>query len=187
MEIKLVIDERLVAVVKRVFRHILNRRIMAGMTLSLVGGMAFYVYAASKPYTFVDGATISAAQVNANFDSLVSELNVDADVHNIRAILSKATANSYCPSGSVAIHTPYSYRGKTGNQICAADGRAKYTCAAVKYIYITNSNGYGSYPTNDPSCGSSIRTPWPWGDEYDAPNTLDGEWGHGDTYVVCCK
>lgn len=182
MEIKIQLDDQLLTSLRR-----RSRQLFVGAGVVALSGAAMVAWAVSKPYSFTDGAVISASQVNSNFDTIYNEANTLGDVTNIRDIINKAAANTYCPSGFVAIHTPYSYRGKTGNQICAADGRAKVTCGAVKYMFITNGSGYGSYPTNDLACSSAVSYPWPWGNNYDVPNTLDSEWGHGDTYIVCCK
>lgn len=182
MEIKIQIDDESL----RRLKH-LGRRVV--LTASFVGlsGVALYALALSKPYSFTDGAVVSAGQVNSNFDTVYTEVSLMGDSTNIRAVVNKTTANSFCPSGNVAVHVPFSFKGKTGNQICAADGRGKVTCGGVKYVYVTNSNGYGSYTPNDLSCTQAVNFPWPWGSDYDVPNSLDSEWGHGDTWVVCCR
>ncbi len=108
-------------------------------------------------------------------------------VINVRAILTKAAANGFCPTGSTAIYTPRSYLYKTGDQICAANAQPARTCAGVKFVYVTAANGNGAYPTNDQPCTASLGVAWPWGWDYPAPDTLDSEWSHGDTFVVCCK
>jgi hypothetical protein len=106
---------------------------------------------------------------------------------NVRSFVTKANANSVCPSPSTAIHVPWAWMGKTGNELCAADARQKTTCSVVKYVFVTVANGWGTYPPADFSCANTIDLPWPWGNEYPTPDTLDGEWGHGDTWVVCCQ
>ena len=130
-------------------------------------------------------AAVQGTDIHAGIGLSIQGQSI-ADSQNVRAIVTKATANGYCSAGT-AVHVPWSYRGLTGSQICAADARNRTSCTAVHYIYITNNNSYGSYPTNDPGCGAPLAFPWPWGNTYDRPNTLDGEWGHGDTYVVCCQ
>ena len=107
-------------------------------------------------------------------------------VINMRAIVTKSAANLVCPSGT-AIYTPRSYLGKTGNQICAADSRGRTTCTGVKFIYVTEANVSAGYAPSDGSCGAAVGAPWPWGYDYGAPDTLDSEWGHGNTYAVCCN
>lgn len=107
-------------------------------------------------------------------------------VFNVRSIVSKTSADAVCGQTATAIYVPRSYLGKTGTEICAADVRKKATCAAVRYVFVTTDNQFGAYPTNDLSCASAVQVAWPWGTDYGAPDTLSGEWGHGDTHVVCC-
>jgi hypothetical protein len=112
-----------------------------------------------------------------------------AHTHNFRSIVTKNNADGYCTSayaGSTAINVPFSWRGKTGNQICAGDGRGKTTCAAVPYLYITIENVHGRYAPNDGSCSAGVDRPWPWGNENGGPNTLSGEWVTA-MHVVCCR
>lgn len=104
---------------------------------------------------------------------------------NVRAIVTKSAADAHCPGK--AVHVPWSYRGQTGAQICAADARYLNTCTGVKYVYVTNGNSYGTYAPNDRSFSQTVDHPWPWGQAYSAPNTLSSEWVHGSTWVVCCQ
>jgi len=108
---------------------------------------------------------------------------------NVRALLTKAHVDNICPNGTKAAHVPLSYRGKTGNEICAANnGREEKSCQSVKYIYVRNNNSFGDdFSRFDKTCQSSVVYPWPWGRQRSVPNTYSIEWGHGDTWVVCCK
>jgi hypothetical protein len=67
MEIKVVIDDRIVDLVRRVFR----RRVLAATAgvVTLVSGIGV-VYGVGTLNTFTAGTTISASQVNANFSTL---------------------------------------------------------------------------------------------------------------------
>jgi hypothetical protein len=107
------------------------------------------------------------------------------DSITVRTIVTKQSANAVCPIGK-AIYTPWSYRGQTGAQICAADHQGLHACGAVVFVYVNTSNGFGTYPPNDIGCESPVPDPWPWGTDYNVPDTLDGEWSHGNTHVVCC-
>ena len=97
MEIKLQIgiDDRIITGLKRVLRP------RTGLMLLVVLGVATsaLVYAATitKPNTFSDGTTISAAQVNANFDTLYTEEN--AKESRVTA-LEKFEGFSYYGTGS---------------------------------------------------------------------------------------
>lgn len=108
-------------------------------------------------------------------------------VFNVRSIVDKTKADSYCTAPATAIYVPRSFLGKTGDTICAADARNKITCAAVKYVYVTEDNSFGSYPTYDLKCSDPVPNAWPWGEDYPFPDTLGAEWGHGNTFVVCCR
>jgi hypothetical protein len=60
-------------------RFFLKKSLTKGRILLGVGITVFFlatvVYAVSKPYDFVDGTVISAAEVNANFDILYARVN----------------------------------------------------------------------------------------------------------------
>jgi hypothetical protein len=129
------------------------------------------------------GVTVGGA-LAANGDLLAYGKSVTS-VTDVRAVVSKTAANGVCPAGT-AIYTPWAYRGATGSQICAADSRGQTSCKAVIYVYVTIANGFGVYAPNDPSCDTAVDNAWPWGRAPGTPNTLDSEWGYGDTYVVCC-
>jgi hypothetical protein len=51
---------------------------------------------------------------------------------------------------------------------------------------VTEANGYGTYAPDNGACSAAVNYPWPWGADFGSPDTLDSEWGHGDTLVVCC-
>lgn len=81
------------------------RRPRALLLLLAVGLTPLAVYAAvSKPYTFSDGATISASQVNANFDTVYAATNANTDaISNIQISesgLKEELMPSTCPSGT---------------------------------------------------------------------------------------
>jgi hypothetical protein len=111
---------------------------------------------------------------------------VPADVINVRILVTKAQANGLCP-GAASSYVPISWLGETGNHICAADVHGPKTCSGVKYVVITADNRHGRWQSDkDLGCDDPVPRPWPWGYEYDRPDTLDGEFMHGDTWVVCC-
>lgn len=65
-----------------------RRLIVVGYGLGIATS-SLLVYAAviSKPYTFTDGTVVSAAQINANFDTLVSEVNSkDSRISSLEAV-----------------------------------------------------------------------------------------------------
>jgi hypothetical protein len=70
MEIKIVIDDRIIRGFKRVF----NKRIMlpAGIVFSLMIGLV--AIAATIPNTFESGITISSSEMNGNFAYIISRL-----------------------------------------------------------------------------------------------------------------
>ncbi len=137
---------------------------------------------------------LTQSEVAAALDAAPADLHVNTRVGgqlihnslNIRTIYTKANADSRCGSAT-AVHVPWSWRGRTGNAICAGDARGRNSCASVRFVYITNANGAGSYDPNNLSCSSEVNYPWPWGTQYSAPNSLSAEWGHGNTHVVCCQ
>lgn len=106
---------------------------------------------------------------------------------NVRAFLTKNDADKACPEGSKAAHVPLLFRGKTGHEICAANGREEKSCHSVIYHFVRNNNTHGIYSKHNKSCQQPVERPWPWSYQYSSPNTLSSEWGHGDTWVVCCK
>ena len=106
---------------------------------------------------------------------------------NVRAFVAKGTVDKICPKGTKAAHVPLSFRGKTGNEICAANDRDEKSCQSVIYRYVTNSNGHGPYPKYDQSCQQPVDNPWPWGNQRKNPNTYSPEWGFGSIRIVCCK
>jgi hypothetical protein len=108
------------------------------------------------------------------------------EVENVRTIITKATADSACPVGSLASYVPASHRGRTGSEICAADYRGWKACVGVKFFYVTAENRYGMYQPNDGACWLPVQYPWPWGMTMSSPDTAGGDWVHGNTHVVCC-
>ncbi len=127
----------------------------------------------------VDGNIAAGGDVSAYGETLTNTVNVQYS-------FTKASANGVCPSGSLAVYTPWAYRGQTGDQICGAT-RSHKTCAAVKYVYGTIAGNFGTYPQGDITCPAAVNDPWPWGSYDTRPDTLDSEWGHPDLYVVCCQ
>jgi hypothetical protein len=134
---------------------------------------------------------------NSQGDRIYSDFTFNGDVSsygasisriiNVRNIVPKTMANGYCPTGSTAIYTPRSYIGKTGNDICAANVRTAKTCMAVNFVWVTTANGSGQYSVHNLTCASNVNVPWPWGSDNNVPDTMDGEWGYGSTWVVCCQ
>jgi hypothetical protein len=158
-------------------------------------GAAYFVDTATDQT--IAGTKNFAGKVGIGTDQPAAALDVRGDIAmngaslsttiNVRAILTYGNAAAYCPSGSVPIYTSRKYLGKTGAQICAADARKKTTCAAAKLIWIAADNSSGAHPPDDRDCSQPIPFPWPWGQDYEEPDSLAGEWGHGNTWVVCCQ
>lgn len=134
----------------------------------------------------VGALTTAVGALQTSVATQTTRINQLYALEHMRTILPKAAATGHCPSGT-AIHVPLGWVGRTGNEICAADSRGLTNCASVQYVYITNGNSSGSYDVNNLACNQSVVAPWPWGYSTGSPNTLDAEWGHGDTYVVCCN
>lgn len=75
MEIRLIIDDRLVSFARRT-RAVVTRRRAAFLAGALVAiGSALALADVVKPHTFSSGTPISAAEVNENFDALVTAVN----------------------------------------------------------------------------------------------------------------
>ncbi|MGD1713337.1 hypothetical protein [Dapis sp. BLCC M172] len=109
-------------------------------------------------------------------------------IENVRTIVTKSDADKYCSSvpGALAAHVPPSYLGKTGKEICAANNKEQKDCSEVPVVLVSNNNIHGRDIPNDMSCNEPVKYAWPWGKPYTYPNTLPSEWGHGNTWVVCC-
>jgi len=135
----------------------------------------------------IKGLQGQVGELQAAIASLQEKVTIHEKYENVRTIVTKAQADKYCPEGTKAAHVPLSYREKTGNEICAANGREERTCQSVLFVYVTNGNGSRRYLPYDKSCQAPISHPWPWGRSYSRPNTLAREWEHGDIWVVCCK
>jgi hypothetical protein len=134
----------------------------------------------------VGALTTAVGALQTSLATQTTRVNQLYALEHMRSILPKAAATGHCPTGT-AIHVPLGWAGRTGNEICAADSRGLTHCASVQYVYITNGNSSGSYDVNNLACSQSVVAPWPWGYSTGTPNSLDAEWGHGDTYVVCCN
>lgn len=52
-----------------------GKLLKVGMGLGLILAPVFVIAAITKPYTFTDGTVVSASQINANFDTIVTEVN----------------------------------------------------------------------------------------------------------------
>src|SRR5689334_13232501 len=76
MEIKLVIDDRAVAAVRRLAALVTRRRVALGLGGAVLAS-AVFAFAApiSKPHTFTAGTKVVAEEVNANFDTLYAAFN----------------------------------------------------------------------------------------------------------------
>ncbi len=144
---------------------------------------------------------IKTAQEKAleNFQQEVEKITEEAKekiasleaIENVRAIVTKSDADKICSSkpGSKATYVPFSYIGKTGQEICAAnyDNNLK-KCSQVPFVWVSNNNTHGRYQQNDKKCGDSVQAPWPWINQYTEPNTntvRDGR-PYADSWVVCC-
>ena len=107
-------------------------------------------------------------------------------VENLRAIITKSQADKFCPGEAKAAHVPRLFFGKTGTEICASNNRKLKSCASVNFVFVTNENGSGSHVPHNKGCKEKVDIAWPWGSSFNVPNTLNIEWGHGNTWVVCC-
>ncbi|GGA38860.1 hypothetical protein [Okeania sp. KiyG1] len=112
------------------------------------------------------------------------------EIENVRAIVTKSDADKICSSkpGSKATYVPFSYIGKTGQEICAASYGDLKSCSQVPFVWVSNKNTHGKYEKNDKKCGDPVQAPWPWINQYTEPNTntvRDGR-PYADSWVVCC-
>lgn len=119
------------------------------------------------------GTLAPAAALGVNGDVAIYDRFASL-VFNVRSIVDKTNADSYCTAPATAIYVPRSFSGKTGDTICAADDRNEVTCAAVKYVYVTQDNSSGSYTANDRKCSDPVPNAWPWGRDSDVPDTHTG-------------
>jgi hypothetical protein len=168
-------------------------------------GAAYYVDTASdqtiagnKSFsgkaTFAADVSVAAnvsvgANVTVAGDLVLNGASISTTI-NVRSIVPYNSAATYCPSGSVPSYVPRSWMNKTGAEICAADngtGPKRRTCVAAKQVWVAADNTSGAYPPTDLDCSKPIAYPWPWGQDYGSPDTTGGEWGHGNTWVVCCQ
>jgi hypothetical protein len=154
------------------------------------GGKVSFADTVSSAGKVTIGSADAPAGLDVHGDIAFNGASLNTTI-NVRSIVPYNSAATYCPSGSVPIYTPRRYLGKTGAQICAADSPSnnakKTTCTAVKQVWVAADNTSGAYPPNDLDCSQPVPFPWPWGQDYDAPDSLGAEWGHGNTWVVCCK
>ncbi len=112
-------------------------------------------------------------------------------IENVRTIVTKSDADKFCSSesgvsGALAAHVPFSYLGKTGQDICAANHKDLKRCAQVPFVWVSNENRHSTYKPENKGCSEPVEYAWPWGRSFGSPNTLGIEWGHGNTWVVCC-
>ncbi|NEO55573.1 MAG: hypothetical protein F6K54_22365 [Okeania sp. SIO3B5] len=112
------------------------------------------------------------------------------EIENVRAIVTKSDADKICSSkpGSKATYVPFSYIGRTGQEICAASYGDLKSCSQVPFVWVSNKNTHGKYEKNDKKCGDPVQAPWPWINQYTEPNTntvRDGR-PYADSWVVCC-
>jgi hypothetical protein len=162
-----------------------------------LGGQGASYYVATVGDQTIDGVKNFAGKVGIGTTDPQAPLDVRGDIAvngaslsttiNVRAFVSYNSATGYCPSGSVAIYTSRNYLNKTGAEICAADTRKKNTCVAAKLLWVAADNTSGPYAPGDRDCKTAIPFPWPWGQDYAEPDSLGNEWGHGNTWVVCCQ
>ncbi|NEQ39834.1 MAG: hypothetical protein F6K40_27735 [Okeania sp. SIO3I5] len=113
------------------------------------------------------------------------------EIENVRTIVTKSDADKICSSkpGSKATYVPFSYIGRTGQEICADnyDGDLK-SCSQVPFVWVSNKNTHGRYERNDQDCNEPVQAPWPWVKQYTKPNTntvRDGR-PYANSWVVCC-
>ena len=108
MEIKIIIDDRIVNTIKKTLRKRVVIPLFAGL-LVLAGAVA--IAAISVPNTFTSGETISSSEVNANFTTLVNQINSNSssissinDGSNVVAfhVHKNGVAQSYPGDGSWA-------------------------------------------------------------------------------------
>jgi hypothetical protein len=135
----------------------------------------------------VPGVKLDVAGAIRSTEDVLPYGYTQTETINVRSIFPKPMANAVCPSGSSASYVPWRWRGKSGNEICAADVAGMKACYAVKLVYVTAANATGTDPQYDLPCGAQVHYPWPWGQDYSLPDIFDGEYLHGNVHVVCCK
>jgi hypothetical protein len=110
---------------------------------------------------------------------------------NIRALVPREMVDKQiCPTGSKAAYVPLSYRGKSGNEVCAANRGQEKSCQSIRYLYLKSSNRFSThFETNklhEKTCQSTVPVAWPWGFSNTEPTTAPGA-SAGSTWVVCCQ
>ncbi len=173
------------------------RKIQLGglVTLTAIVGLAVYFGRIDA-----EAKSIKPKQIKAEQDQALEEFGKKTEkvieiaqrspgsVENVRAFVTKSDVDKVCPSklGSLAAHVPFSYLGKTGQEICAANYRDRKRCAKVPFVWVSNDNQHGTYIPENKACNEPLEYAWPWGGSFDKPNTSGSEWAHGNTWVVCC-
>lgn len=78
-------------------------------------------------------------------------------------------------------------KNRTGNQLCASNGRTLRTCTGVRYWYGTVDNSWGRYAAADKGCATGLSNDaiWPFA-TVGGNSTLAGEWILS-SLVVCCQ
>ena len=122
---------------------------------------------------------------------LQQQVTTQERYENIRALVPREMVdNQICPTGSKAAYMPLSYRGKSGNEICAAHRGQEKSCQSIRYLYLKSSNRFSThFDTNklhEKSCQSTVPVAWPWGISNTEPTTAPGA-SAGSTWIICCQ
>lgn len=122
-------------------RQLARRRLRIGMgVLFTLGPLLVYAASITKPNTFTDGAVISAAQVNANFDTVYSGVNaVDTRVTGLEA---KANWCYSCnATGSSTTSTTWTDMTGWGDCTITTTGRPVFFNAEYSLYIAANHSG----------------------------------------------
>jgi hypothetical protein len=160
--------------------------IVPNVTVARISVIGNVMNVPASAYYVVPGAT--EVSQSGNVWANGSAPGGPVDVENVRTIVTKSSADGFCPTGSSAIFTPRAYVGQTGTYICSQNVQTARTCAAVKDVVVRMDNSYFAYSPDDQPCSASVPSPWPYGGMYvTTPDTTASDWNIGTVLVVCCQ
>ena len=147
MEIKIIIDDRLVRGVKKIF----SRRILPFVLAVLLSGVTVGLLAEDylTPFVFKSGEVISASQMNANFAGLETRINelqdlVDDLVAGSGSLWVSSAPDIYYNGGDVGIGTA------TPASLLEVNGIITAPLMMTKDYNVSVNNGYGYASTSVP-------------------------------------
>jgi hypothetical protein len=138
IQLNINIDDRYVNSVKRLVR---SRRAKIRL-LTLLLGIPLALHAApgsiTKPNTFATGGVISAAQVNANFDTLYTKVNDnDTRITRLESGFVSVSGEGFQPGGPIANQAYfYNYGGMGGAYFFPISPATSYSGAMVAAVTI---------------------------------------------------